>query len=156
MTWVDDRHVGCARGDAAEHGWCRIEAHLTCEWCGHLECRPPQEESWLTGTFEVLRDVAQERLRQFEKHGDAMSHLPDGTGPLEKWLYPVSDRIAALVESDFREDYEKKPDGQLTRMHLIREEIAEAFELESDNPDFQEEILQVAALCVQWVEILRR
>lgn len=44
MTWVDDQHVGCSVGDAADHGWCKKTSKLTCRWCGHAECEPPRCE----------------------------------------------------------------------------------------------------------------
>lgn len=115
---------------------------------------------WQIKTIAVLEKVFQERISQFEKHGDAMLHLSDGIGPELPWLEPLNSNTAAEVQVWFREDYEKhrgseNPDGQygeLTRMHLVREEIAEAFEMHGDDPRFLEEIIQVAALCVQWAE----
>lgn len=119
------------------------------------------KQKWQVKTIAVLEEVFQERLRQFEKHGDAMAHLPDGTGPREPWLAGVTKSLSAIeIEEWFRSEYESRrgaenPDGQfgqLTRMHLVREEIAEAFKEHGDSPEFRAEILQVAALCVQWAE----
>lgn len=118
------------------------------------------KEKWQIRTLQVLELVFEERKFQMDKHGDAMLHLSDGTGREVEWLRPLSDAPAAAVEAGFRMDYESRrgaenPDGQygqLTRMHLVREELAEAFELEGDDPEFIKEILQVAALCVQWAE----
>lgn len=111
-------------------------------------------------TVTVLEMVFDERQRQNAQHGDAMLHLPDGVGPDVKWLNPISQMTASFVEQHFREDYTRHrggehagPLGSLTRMHLVREEIAEAFEREGDDPEFIAEIIQVAALCVQWAEI---
>lgn len=112
-------------------------------------------------TVRVLEMVFEERLRQNAQHGDAMSHLPDGTGPDVEWLQTITGLDAATIQSELRHDYHGKRGsenpggqfGQLTKMHLVREEIAEAFELDGDNPDFVFEILQVAALCVQWAEL---
>ena len=55
-----------------------------------------------------------------------------------------------------RADYEfyEKLHGQPTWMHLVREEVAEAFK-EADPTRLEEELLQVAALCVSWVEKLQ-
>lgn len=111
-------------------------------------------EKWQIKTIRALEMVFQERNRQMSLHGDAMAYLPDGTGPDERWLAPLSYVEAIEVQEELREDYETRASlGQLTKMHLVREELAEAFELEGDDPVFVEEILQVAALCVQWAEL---
>jgi hypothetical protein len=116
-------------------------------------------EKWQIKTIAVLERVFEERVRQMAKHGAAMEALPDGTGPEVPWLAPVSPLAADDVEVAFRNDYESHRgaehtdgDAPLTRMHLVREELAEAFELDGDDPAFVHEILQVAALCVQWAE----
>jgi hypothetical protein len=116
-------------------------------------------EKWQVKTLAVLEDVFEERKAQMAKHGEAMADLPDGTGPRVQWLLPLSDWPADVVQEGFRGDYEKQRAdpggeyGQLTKMHLVREELAEAFELDGDDPRFVEEIRQVAALCVQWLEL---
>jgi hypothetical protein len=140
-------------------------------------------EKWQIKTIRALELVFNERCRQMLLHGDAMAHLPDGTGPDTEWLSPLSNVPAWEAQQDFRDDYESRlytcgscgfktairgdiknhaaalghhgweDNGQLTKMHLIREELAEAFELAGDDPSFVEEILQVAALCVQWAEL---
>ena len=112
-------------------------------------------EKWQIRTIAVLEKVFQERCRQVEKHGHAMLALPDGTGPGVEWvpLPGVACFDAERIQEEFRGDYERAEErGELTRMHLIREELAEAFELDADDPEFIDEILQVAALCVQWAE----
>lgn len=128
------------------------------------------KQKWQVKTIQVLEEVFQERLKQFEKHGDAMADLPSGVGPRECWLEPVLEVAQSAysggfenttIQEIFREDYQglrgaENPDGQfgqLTRMHLVREELAEAFECEPGSPEFRAEILQVAALCVQWAEL---
>ena len=127
------------------------------------------KQKWQAKTIKVLDEVFEERVRQFEKHGDAMAHLPDGTGPDVEWLTGVLEEggstdlnmmpmLATDIEAMFRQDYEERRAepgsefGQLTRMHLVREEIAEAFKEHGDSPEFRAEIIQVAALCVQWAE----
>lgn len=116
------------------------------------------KEKWQIKTIAVLERVFDERVKQMAKHGDAMEHLPDGTGPNVDWVFPLSHCGATVIQQEFRYDYEarrgdaEKPSQRLTRMHLVREELAEAFELDGDDPRFVEEILQVAALCVQWAE----
>lgn len=117
-------------------------------------------ERWQVGTIRVLEMVFEERKRQLAKHGEAMRHLPDGTGPDVCWVavLDAGSVPATEVQKAFRFDYEmrrgdaEKPSDQLARMHLVREELAEAFELDGDDPDFVHEIIQVAALCVQWAE----
>jgi hypothetical protein len=111
-------------------------------------------EKWQIKTIAVLERVFDERVRQMEKHGAAMESLPDGTGPDVNWLRPIDfSSTAENTESLFRLDYElSEADGKLTRMHLIREELAEAFKEDPDSPEFVKEILEVAALCVQWAE----
>jgi hypothetical protein len=117
-------------------------------------------ERWQIRSIQVLEMVFEERVAQMKKHGDAMAALPDGTGPDVTWLEPLSNVEATEIQEDFRDDYEDRradTEGgryeQLTKMHLVREELAEAFELSGNDPRFVDEILQVAALCVQWVEL---
>lgn len=115
-------------------------------------------EKWQIKTIEVLERVFEERKRQIAKHGEAMRDLPDGIGPDTEWLRPLAKDDATTVQMEFRGDYDTRRAepgggyGQLTRMHLVREELAEAFECHGDSPEFVDEILQVAALCVQWAE----
>lgn len=111
------------------------------------------KEKWQIKTIAVLERVFEERKAQHAKHGEAMRDLPGGTGPDVEWLLPNVPNRASFVQEAFREDYEEASEnGTLTRMHLVREELAEAFELDQDDPEFVDEILQVAALCVQWAE----
>lgn len=118
------------------------------------------KEKWQIKTIAVLERVFAEREHQMAKHGAAMKDLPDGTGPDVTWLQPIEYGMDATeIQESFRRDYQAHRGtehngtlGDLTRMHLVREELAEAFELEGDDPRFVDEILQVAALCVQWVE----
>ena len=103
-------------------------------------------------TIGVLAEVRAERGRQFDRYG-TNEGLEDGTGTASRWLAPVSDKPAVSVERLFREDYEahEKATGAPTWMHLIREEVAEVF-VENDPSRLREELLQVAALAVSWVE----
>ena len=126
---------------------------------------PPSEEPWKSNTRQVLEMVLEERSRQRELHRDAMKSLPSGTGPFVRWLefcgVNLDLRTAREIQENFRREYERassypngKPSGALTRMHLVREEVAELFELPQEDPEFIQEALQVAALLVQWVEYL--
>jgi hypothetical protein len=117
------------------------------------------KQKWQIRTIAALELVFEERIAQMKKHGDAMRHLPDGTGPNVQWVWPVSGLMdAEEIQVAFRDEYDTlraTPGGQygqLTRMHLVREELAETFELEGNDPRFIAEAIQVAALLVQWVE----
>jgi hypothetical protein len=101
-------------------------------------------------TEKVLSDVADHRLVQFATYGDNAG-LEDGTGPEERWLYPLTSYSSPAIEDILRDEYNKH--DVPTWMHLVREEVAEAFQ-ESDPVRLREELIQVAALCVSWVEKL--
>ena len=105
-------------------------------------------------TRDVLDEVAEERASQFAEYGDN-SGMRLGMGPEFLWLKPFGVMGAAVVEQKFRENYEQyeKIQGQVTWMHLIREEVAEAF-AEADPGRLREELIQVAALCVSCIENL--
>ena len=101
-------------------------------------------------TSSVLEDVADERSRQFARYG-TNEDLEHGTGT--PWLFPVSQLPASAVEASFRAEYEdvETTVGRPNWMRLVREEVAEAF-AETDPARLREELIQVAALCVSWVE----
>ena len=101
-------------------------------------------------TWMVLDDIRAERARQFAQYG-TNEDLQDGTG--EPWLAPLSMEDAAHIEQALRFDYEvyEKTRGKITWMHLVREEVTEAF-AEMDPERLREEVIQLAALCVSWVE----
>lgn len=116
-------------------------------------------ERWQIRTIIVLENVFEERLRQVAKYGHN-EELEDGTGPKSQWL-PTSisahhELTAETIEQELRFDYEEheRQHGKPTWMHLIREEIAEAF-AETDDDRLEEELTQVAALCVSWIEKIR-
>lgn len=111
-------------------------------------------ERWQIRTIVVLENVFEERLRQVAKYGHN-EDLQFGTGPDVQWLPEDPDR-AVRIELIFRRDYEKHEarNGKPTWMHLIREEVAEAFK-ESDPDRLEAELTQVAALCVSWIEKIR-
>jgi len=103
-------------------------------------------------TEDVLVEVAEERARQFERYG-ANDDLELGMGPDARWLQPFTQHSAYSVEKSLRLDYEahEATHGKPTWMHLIREEVAEAF-AEGDPVKLRAELLQVAALAVSAVE----
>lgn len=109
---------------------------------------------WQHRTLRVLRRVMEERERQVARYGHN-TDLEDGTGPETRWLGPYTEQPATQVELTLRRDYLEfeEETGKPTWVHLIREEVAEAF-CESDPERLKEEVLQVAALCVSWLEKL--
>jgi hypothetical protein len=110
---------------------------------------------WKNGTVEVLGMVMREREQQVARYGHNQD-LENGTGPEVLWLGNTHAYLSALpaerIELALRKEYERHE--QPTWMHLVREEIAEAFK-EDDPTRLEEELIQVAALCVSWVEKLR-
>lgn len=103
----------------------------------------------------ILELVFAERERQEARYGATNPHLVDGTGPNTRWLGPYTGHSAAEIQHELRRDYEdwEAEEGLPTWAHLVREEIAEAFQ-EDDPIKLGEELIQVAALCVSWVERL--
>lgn len=111
-------------------------------------CFDPDE----VATQRVLAEVAEERARQRDQYG-SNADLEDGTGPETRWLAPFTGASAEQIEARLRvsyEDYEAEA-GKPTWVHLVLEEVAEAFQ-ESDPAALRRELLQVAALAVSWVE----
>jgi hypothetical protein len=104
----------------------------------------------------VLLEVREERSRQFDRYG-SNGDLKDGTGPDKRWLEytdPNLDmRTGKEIEAAFRSEYVsyEQHTGAPTWMHLVREEVAEAF-MENDPARLRSELLQVAALAVSWIE----
>lgn len=109
-------------------------------------------ERWQVNTIAVLDRVFEERLRQVAKYGHN-EDVEDGTGPGVAWLAPFTQQPATVVQKGFREDYEAREmvHGLPTWLQLVREELAEAAEA-ADDERLVAELLQVAALCVSWIE----
>lgn len=123
----------------------------------------PDPLAWVDGHLGAMRLVTQERARQVARYG-LNRDLADGTGPDACWAEPVIDVAQSAYSGGFdntdvqkilRGDYEhhEHQHGAPTWMHLVREEVAEAFQ-ESDPERLEEELVQVAALCVSWIETL--
>lgn len=107
--------------------------------------------AWQIGCVHVLQDVAAERMRQVDRYG-LNETTEDGTGPSTRWLLPFTSASAAEIEADLRADYEDyEEEAPVTWVHLIREEIAEAFK-EEDPERLYTETIQAAALLVSWAE----
>lgn len=94
-------------------------------------------------TRQALKDTAAERVRQVRKWG--VQTRPDGTGP--QYLAMAE---AAKARTDARAD-----DGTLEWLDILMEEVAEAA-AESDHPALREELIQVAAVALSWVEDIDR
>lgn len=137
----------------AEAGSCSTDTSIVdCPVCLDLLHRDPQ---WVTETRLVLNLVLAERKRQVARYGFNEA-LKDGTGPDSKWLYPFTGMSAQEIEPVLRQEYVnfEARHGLPTWLHLVREEIAEAFQ--ETNPErLTAELIQVAALCVSWIERIR-
>lgn len=96
--------------------------------------------------IELLSEVAEERARQDAKWGPVSNAdqlaIADGTG-----LDPAGDADILAVA---REACEKNP----TWRAILEEEVLEAF-AEKDTLRLEEELFQVAAVAVKWIEALR-
>ena len=98
----------------------------------------------MTATNHVLVDVAAERSRQHAQWGE--QNLPDGTGlpgqpEIADRARRLCDRAAAV--------------GVLTWSLIMQEEMFEAL-AETDPAKLRAELIQVAAVAVQWVEAIDR
>lgn len=112
-------------------------------------------------TKQVLDEVAVERIRQTMKHGD-QRHLPDGTGPTGRLVMDdVYLRRHGVGRADLAEwakgrtdaAAQQGGDGSVTFEHILTEEWAEAM-AESNPARLRAELIQVAAVAVQWVEAI--
>lgn len=89
-------------------------------------------------------DVLAERRRQTKMHG--VQTLPDGTGDSAS---RVSRDVAQMLCD------KATMNGTLTWRDILREEVSEVF-AESDRAALRLELIQVAAVAVQWVEAIDR
>jgi hypothetical protein len=102
-------------------------------------------------TRDVLLEVFDERVRQNAKWGE--QNHPDGTGPDVHWGI---NGPARMIRDDAKRDTDEAAvAGAVTWLHIALEEMAEAF-AEDDPAKLRTELLQVAAVCVQWVQAIDR
>lgn len=88
--------------------------------------------------------VEAERLAQDKKWGE--QNHPDGTGSLPQSLIAAAAREACSRAAER---------GALTWAHILGEEVCEAL-AEADPHALRAELVQVAAVCVAWIEALDR
>jgi hypothetical protein len=100
----------------------------------------------------VLAEVLDERERQNAKWGE--QNHPDGTGP-DVLLAPIGGRAgdAADLARDLCQAAARE--GVCTWLAIAREEMFEAF-AEADPAKLRTELVQSAAVLVQWVEAIDR
>lgn len=114
-------------------------------------CRMVPSEALLT----VTREVIEERVRQHAKWGE--QNHPNGTGPNKLPMPTGSDSWAAAIAAERLSLLTNCATqvGHVTWLHILREEVFEAF-AESDPAKLRAELIQVAAVAVQWVEAIDR
>lgn len=127
---------------------------------------------------EISGEVRREALRSLMKHGDQV-HLPDGTGPETTPLAtlpdlgPHLDSPAAVYSAGLApggwaqylahqatldcqaHSRNEGGDGTVTWWHILREEVFEA-SAEVDPAKLREELIQVAAVAMKWIEAIDR
>jgi hypothetical protein len=96
-------------------------------------------------TTFVLADVAAERQAQDDKWGSNRD-FPDGTG---------GSFAASLRDTAQRLTDRMAQEGTTTWKHILREEFLEAM-AEEDPEQLREELVQVAAVAVAWIEAIDR
>lgn len=98
----------------------------------------------MTSIPDVLASIAFERTRQNNKWGE--QNHPDGTGD-DLFQESSEDAKSATDIAATR--------GTLTWQLILEEEVLEAF-AESDPIALREELVQVAAVAVAWIEAIDR
>ena len=96
--------------------------------------------------FGVLAEVAAERNRQIAKWGDGMPRGGFGR-PVSAW-----DRVT--VEGAKRRHDAAAERGSCSMRLVLEEEIAEVFAEEPGSLSQRAELVQVAAVCVKWIEAI--
>lgn len=94
--------------------------------------------------ISVCYEVVEERIKQDHKWGE--QNHPDGTGGASNAL--ISKQTRRNTDAAFQR-------GEGTWRHILQEEVWEAF-AESDPKRLREELIQVAAVAVAWVEAIDR
>lgn len=118
--------------------------------------RPPPADVLLVnaGTAHAVRSVVSERARQDAKWG-VQNHpdLPPWKEAIAEpcaWFgIPEADEARQACESAFK-------NGRGSYAHIFVEEVCEAIEAAPDPVKLREELIQVAAVAVAWVECIDR
>ncbi len=113
-----------------------------------------QAERESTATEAVLAHVLDELRRQDVKWGE--QNHSDGTGPDIRWQPGIqSTATAAVLADEFRRRCQANSPGEDTWRDILLEEVAEAL-AENDPAKLRAELVQVAAVAVQWIEAIDR
>ena len=114
----------------------------------------------IPASYAVLDEIAAERDRQDARWGE--QNHPDGTGPDTGWVDQITpafgwdDQQAAHAAKLARRSCQQAARvGHVTWLHILREEVAEAF-AESDPAKLRAELVQVAAVAVAQIEAIDR
>lgn len=102
-----------------------------------------QAATYIVRILGVLPEIAAERDRQDEKWGE--QNHPDGTGPGYR-VHAIEARVRCQRAARI---------GLVTYKDILEEEVYEAF-AETDPVELREELIQVAAVAVAWIEKLDR
>lgn len=105
---------------------------------------------------KVLKEVAEERGRQDARWGEQNHH--DGTGPLTLFLgarVPEEHTYADIRERATEMTDWRTKSGMVSYADILLEEVFEAM-AESDQDRLREELVQVAAVTVAWIEKIDR
>jgi hypothetical protein len=102
-------------------------------------------------TARVLLEVLDERYRQDARWGE--QNHPDGTGPDVVWAFTGP---ASWVRESAKATTDRMAEaGVVTWRDIALEEFAEAI-AEEDAAALRGELVQLAAVCVQWVQAIDR
>jgi hypothetical protein len=101
----------------------------------------------------VLDEVHAERLNQHLKWGE--QNWPNGTGT---WMNPIP--LTSANTGELRDVLKKATDrkalnGRVTYRDILMEEVFEAI-AEEDPEKLRTELIQLAAVAVQWVQAIDR
>lgn len=103
-------------------------------------------------TKDILQDIHWERIAQDEKWGE--QNHPDGTGP--RVVNPIvafyMETRAKLARDICQHEHDH---GRGTWQHILEEEVSEAF-AEEEPEKLRNELIQIAAVAVAWVEAIDR
>ena len=107
---------------------------------------------------KILQEIKEERARQNEKWGE-QNHTDS---PMESVFMDIvdlsEDEYIPAVDASRRVCEEAAGSGNCTWSHIFLEEVLEVEDAarQGDVDELEEELIQVAAVAVQWVEAIRR